>query len=79
MGHGIPGVHGEVHDDLLQLRWIHQDGLQLRLRLEVQVDVLAQDALQHRFHAGDDPIEVDDPGLQHLGAAEGEELLRQRR
>ena len=34
---------------------------------------------QHRVHAAQRVVEIDHPRLQHLPAAEGEQLLRQRR
>ena len=44
-----------------------------------QVDVLADHAGQHLEVLGDDAVQVDDPGSEHLLAAEGQQLAGQRR
>ena len=44
-----------------------------------ELDVLADEAAQHAVHVADDLVEVEDLRLQHLLAAEGEQLARERR
>ena len=44
---------------------------------DVELDVVAEQALQERADLGDDGIQVERARIQHLAAAEGEQLLRQ--
>ena len=42
-GHRVPGVDDQVHDDLLDLAWIHLDRVQIRRRYHDQLDVHADE------------------------------------
>ena len=77
-GHRVAGVGGEVEDHALDLRAVGLDRRELGREPDADADVVADDALQHRLHAGDDLVEVDDARVQDLAAAEGEQLVRQR-
>ncbi len=46
-------------------------------REDVELDVVAEQALQERADLGHDGVQVERPGIQHLAPAECEELLRQ--
>ena len=46
---------------------------------QAQVDILADQPLQHGAEAGHQPVQVEHLGLQHLAPAEGEQLLGQGR
>ena len=48
-------------------------------RSDDELHVLADHAPQHLLHAREDLVQIDDLRLQHLLAAEGEQLPRQRR
>ena len=72
--HGIPGVGGEVHQDLLDLNRIDADAIQFFPGDEGKFDVLADEAVKRPGDVGDDGIQVDDPEGLHLLAAEGEQL-----
>ena len=74
VGHGVARVDGEVHDDLLELTRIGFDASQSGLQRRHQDDVLADQSPQHVVHLRDDGVEVEDPRLEHLLPAEGEEL-----
>ena len=76
--HGVARVDRQVHDDLLDLAGIGLDRAS-RARDHHEVDVLADQAGEHLQVFGDDLVEVDHFGRQHLLAAEGEQLARQRR
>ena len=45
--HGVAGVDREVHDHLLQLAGIGEDGADVVAEAQAQLDVLADDALEH--------------------------------
>ena len=47
---------------------------ELALARDDELDVLAEQARHHRAHPRDDLVQVDDERLQHLLAAEGEQL-----
>ena len=72
--HGILGVDGEVHQDLLDLRTVGADGPQVGGPAEADIDVLADRAAQDAAEFPDDGIQVRDLHLQHLFPAEGKEL-----
>ncbi len=76
--HGVARIHGQVHDDLLDLSGIGLDGAEFGAGHHDQVDVLADQAREHLQVFGDDFVQVDDLRRQHLLAAEGEQLARKR-
>ena len=53
-------------------------GPRLRLSDGDQLDVLADEPAEHLLRVGDDVVEVEHPRRQHLLAAEGQQLPRQR-
>ncbi len=77
--HRVPGVDRQVHDHLLELSRVGVDAIERRIQSGHQPDVLADQALQQRFSASHDLIEVQHLRLQDLLAAEREQLLGQRR
>ena len=48
--HGVAGVDAKVEDDLFQLQRIRQDSGIGRLGVDLETDVLADDALEELFH-----------------------------
>jgi hypothetical protein len=78
-GHGVAGVHREVHDDLLDLPGIDQRLLEIGRGGDRQLHVFADDAVEQVPRPDHDVVEVDDPRAQHLLAAEGQELTREPR
>ncbi len=77
--HGVARVDGQVHQHLFDLAGIGADAPQVRSQDGGNRDVFAQETTQHLLDADDDGVEVEDLGRQHLLAAEGQELARQRR
>src|SRR5207245_276113 len=77
--HRVPGIDGEVQDDLLDLRRVGLDAAEGRVEQGDQLDRLADQRLEHLRHAGHDPVEVEHARLEHLLAAEREALLSERR
>ena len=73
--HGIPGVDGQVHDDLFHLSWVGLHAPQGCLEQRYPLDVLTDQAPQHLVHVGHDRVEVDDLGLQNLLSAQCQKLL----
>ena len=76
--HGVAGVHGQVHDDLVDLAWIGAHGAQLGAWNHDQIDVLADHAREHLQVLGDHLVQIEHFGGQHLFAAEGQQLPGQR-
>jgi hypothetical protein len=56
--HGVGGVHGEVHEDLLDLADVRVDPWNARRQVELDVDVLGQGAPQQLFESLDRLVEV---------------------
>jgi hypothetical protein len=77
--HGVAGIDGQVHDDLLDLTRVGLDAPERGLGHRHQVDRFADQPLEHGLHAGHDAVQVEHLGRQHLLAAEGEQLARERR
>ena len=75
--HRVAGVHREVEDDLLDLRRVGLHAAEGRIEQAVQLDRLADQRPEHLGHAGDDTVQVEHARLEHLLAAEREELLGQ--
>jgi hypothetical protein len=78
-GHGIPCVQHQVHDDLLDLSAVGLDAPQRRPEIEHDRHVVADQALEHHPHVGDDGVEVDQRRRDDLLAAEGQQLAGQAR
>ena len=78
-GHRIARVDGEVDDRLFDLHGVGEDLPQVGVGLRGDSDVLADHAPDQHDEVVEHRREVDLIGLQHLPAAEREQLLRQRR
>ena len=79
MRHGVTGIEGQVHQNLLDLSRVCLDQCGRRLEPHHEVDVLAQQAAEHRSDAVDGQVRVEYSRLKWLLAADGEELRRQLR
>ena len=77
-GHGVARVDHEVHDDLLELTGVREHAARPSLRDDRELDVLPNQPPEHRLEALDDAREVEHARLEHLLAAEREELAGQR-
>jgi hypothetical protein len=77
LGHGIAGIGRQVHEHLLDLPGGRQDRHVLAGQRGPDLDVLSQDARHERFHAAHDLVDTHKPGLEHLLAAEGQDLARE--
>ena len=64
----------EVHDHLLQLPAIRLDAGDARPKAHHDLHIFADEALEHRPHAGDDRVEIEQRRLDDLLAAEGQQL-----
>jgi len=78
MGHGIAGIHHQVHDDVLELKWVGMDNTRRRHGRDSKFDVFADQRRQHLADGGDDGIDIDERQLLWLFAAEGQELRGKR-
>ena len=63
----------------MELAGVGLDRPERRIERRRHDDVLADQRAQHRLELDDDPVQVEQLGLQHLLAAEREELPRQER
>ncbi len=77
VAHGVAGVHGQVHEDLLELALVGGDRGQARLEVGAEFHVGVKGSLEQAFHVGDDLVEVDDARVDGVLAAEHQELARQ--
>ena len=73
-GHGIAGVHRQVHQDLLELTGIGQHVPQPGIELGLERDIRSEEAPEHRIELGHGDVEREHARLQHLAPAEGQEL-----
>jgi len=78
-GHGIPRVHGEVHDDLLDLPGVDLDRREPGGGDRDELHVFSDQNPEHLLHPTADVVEVDDSRGQHLLPAEREQVPRQAR
>ena len=72
--HGVPRIHDQVHDRLLQLPRIGVHHLQLGCESCLQLDVFPNQPHQHPLKISHKGVEVEDARLEHLFATEDEEL-----
>ncbi len=77
--HRIGGIHNQVQEHLLDLPGIGLHPPEWLAQVDPVLDVLPQQALQQPSHLHDQFIQVENLGLQHLPAAEGQQLSRQQR
>jgi hypothetical protein len=74
LSHGVTGVEGQVHEYLVDLARIRPYGAQPGREDQGQANVLPDKALQQIARLGDHDPEVQQPGLDGLPAAEGQQL-----
>jgi len=77
--HGVPRVDDQIEKDLLDLSRVRLDPAQVLAQRGHELDVRGQEPVEHLLHVGDDLVEIENLGLQHLLPAEGQELPRQCR
>ena len=77
--HRVARVGREVEDHALDLRAVRLDRGEAGRQPHADADVVADDPAHHRLHAGDDLVQVEHARVQHLAAAEREQLAGERR
>jgi hypothetical protein len=75
--HRVARVEGEIHHDLLQLTGIGLRRAEPRVEVGHELDLRAEQPAEHPLELGDHLVDVDDLRLEHLAAAEGEQLSGQ--
>ncbi len=75
LGHGVACVGGQVHHDLFDRPGAGEDLIEPVGRLDLDIDVLGQQAAQGRLEVGDQLPQVEWLDLELLAPTEGEELL----
>ena len=75
--HRIAAVEGQVEDHLLELSPVGAQAAGRRIECDLELDLLADEASQHRFDPRDDLVHLHDLRLEDLPPAEGQELLGQ--
>ena len=78
MRHRVDRVDDEVHEHLLHLVRIDSDLSEVRVQRGHQLDVLPDQAPDDGLEVAHHVVQAQDLGLEHLLAAEGEQLSRQR-
>ena len=76
--HRVARVHGQVEEDLFDLGRVRVDRRHVGGRPHVQLDVLADEALEDGLETLHELVQVEDAGLQQLLAAQGQELPGER-
>ena len=75
-GHGVAGIHHQIHQHLIHHDGVCMDDQRLQGEFELQLDVFAERALEHLGHAVDGLVQVQIAQLQRLFAAEQQQLVR---
>jgi hypothetical protein len=60
--YGIPGIDREIHQDLLQLSPVGENGPKFVIFHHHHLDILAKDSFQHSCRVFDNLAEIDDAG-----------------
>ena len=76
--HRVARVHGQIEKDLFDLGRVRLDRRRVGGRPHVQLDVLADQALEDGLETLHELVQVEDARLQHLLAAQGQELPGER-
>ena len=74
LGHGVAGIHREVHQDLIHHPGVRVDEQRCGRVVKLQTHVFAQDALEHFGDVDDDVVQIEVVRLQRLTPAEQEQL-----
>jgi hypothetical protein len=74
VGHRVARVDDEVQDHLLDRAGVRLHAAQIRRDVHRHHHVLADEPAEHRGHLADEPAQVEDALLDHLLAAEREQL-----
>ena len=77
--HRVARVHREVDDHLLDLAAVGSHEHQVGIEHRDERQVFTEQPLQQRLHSGDDLVHVEHGRLQHLLAAERQQLLGEQR
>ena len=75
--HGVAGVHGEVEQHLVQHAAVGAHRQTHRVQVQLEADVLADDALQHLRGGRHHLVQIEVLRLHHLPPAEEQQLTRQ--
>src|SRR5205085_347098 len=68
--HRVPGIDGEVHDDLLELPAVRLHHHRMVSQFRDELDVVTDQALQETTGARDDVVQIENLGVQDLAARE---------
>ena len=79
LGQDVARIGDQVEDHLLHLRRVDADAVQVGIELHPQLDVVPQDAPQLVVQVGQQRVELQQLRLQHLPAAERQELAGEGR
>ena len=72
--HGVPGVHRQIHQHLVHLVRVRHNGPARGIGLCDQFDIFPNQALQHGVVLSDQLMRIHRSGLDHLFAAECQQL-----
>ncbi len=78
LGHGIPGIHREIQNNLFDLAAVRFDQTEILFGTGLELDIFADQPAQDLFHLADHILDVQIFRRENLFAAECEQLLRKR-
>jgi hypothetical protein len=73
-GHGVPGIHHQVHQHLFHLCWIHLYFPEIVGQKRFHFNVFPEEAIEHANGLLHHPVQIHDLRSERLFAAEGQEL-----
>ena len=79
VGHGVGGIHDDVHDDLFHLSGINFYRFKSQGGNNPHIHFPAHQMPQSAGHVGEDPVQIEDFRLENLFASVSQELTRQGR
>ena len=78
VGHRVAGVDDDVHQHLVDLHGVHLDREPVRVEAELELDVLADHAPEHRRELAHELVQVDDTAVGRLRPCERDQLADER-
>src|SRR6185312_4528599 len=72
--HGVASVDGKVHQDLVDLSGVGGNVPQAGFQNDAKVDIFTEQAAEHFLDVGYALVEIEHLRLNHLMAAEGQQL-----
>src|ERR1700761_1673435 len=78
VGHRVPRVHGQIHDDLLDLPWVSFHGTQRGIQSRAELDIFADETFEHLLDLDEHAVQIQASRLEYLLTAKCQQLARER-